>query len=491
MQIKDIFAVKVEERIEPVIKVSDRDDEAKLASEIGTYVVTPTIEKFLDDFLEHYTDTFRLETGEIGVWISGYFGSGKSYLAKMAALALENPLLQGTSAAELFEARVAPHAERRASINRSLARLSQCQTQVMAFNVNTITDSKDAPLPKLLLSQFYLSKGYGNNLIYARVIEAELDKQGKLQELYGAFQRIAKRPWTAARNNLSFYSKALYQAVCEVAPDLFPNERDVERSLKEAESGEIYNVRFLVQTLLDDIEQRERDTGKPCRLVLVLDESGQWINDDGTKLNALQALVETAAEMGKGKIWVFVTTHEDMGAVYENARALKADMKRIEGRFIAKWNLTTENIEAVLEDRLFRKKKAGRDKVTETYNQNPGVLRDLGQLKNTSQNLPDCSEERFVKIYPYLPYQIHLIPEIVKSLRSIGGRGEQLSGSTRTLVAISQDILRQGRRCYLEAPVGELVSFDEIYYNLVSNGEIKPEPRRELSRVEGTCLASI
>lgn len=484
MQIKDIFAVKVEERIEPVIKVSDREDEAKLASEICTYVVTSTIEKFLDDFLEHYTDTFRVETDAIGVWISGYFGSGKSHLAKIAALTLENPTLQGTSAAELFKARILPNAERRSSISRSLSRLAQCHTQVMAFNINTITDSKKTPLPKLLLSQFYSLKGYGSNLIYAKVIEAELDKQGKLEALYEAFQRAANKPWDEARNNLSFYSTALYKAACEVAPELFPDTAAVERSLKDAQGGDIYDVRFLIQTLLNDIEQREIDTGKPCRLVLVLDESGQWIHDDGNKLNALQALVETAAEMGKGKIWVFVTTHEDMGAVYDNARALKADMKRIEGRFTAKWNLTTENIEAVLEDRLFRKTTKGREVVLEMYSQNPGVLRDLGQLKNTSQNLPDCTEERFVKIYPYLPYQIHLIPEIVKSLRSSGGRGEQMSGSTRTLVAISQDILRQGRRQYLGASVGALVSFDEIYHNLVSNGEIKPEPRRELSRIE-------
>ena len=80
MRIRDVFETKVEEKIEPVIKVGDRQDERKLAGQIGSYVVTPTIEGLLDDFLEHYTDTFRGRTEEIGVWISGYFGSGKSHL---------------------------------------------------------------------------------------------------------------------------------------------------------------------------------------------------------------------------------------------------------------------------------------------------------------------------------------------------------------------------------------------------------------------------
>ena len=57
--IRDIFETKIEEKIEPVIKVGERKDEHKLVDEIGSYVITPTIEKFLDEFLAHYTDTFR------------------------------------------------------------------------------------------------------------------------------------------------------------------------------------------------------------------------------------------------------------------------------------------------------------------------------------------------------------------------------------------------------------------------------------------------
>src|SRR6185437_2905150 len=161
-----------------------------------------------------------------------------------------------------------------------------------------------------------------------------------------------------------------------------------------------------------------------------------------------------AAIKGQGKIWIFVTTHEDMGAIYQNARALQADMKKIEGRFRFKWSLTTENIELVLEDRIFKKKLAGRDAVRDAYEAAPGVIRGLGELANTSQKLPGCERDRFVTLYPFFPYHIHLIPEIVKSLRSKGGRGEQLSGSTRTLIAITQDVLRAGRRDYLKAPVG-------------------------------------
>src|SRR5262249_26052303 len=69
--IGDVFQTPVAEKIPPVIKVGETDDERKLAAEIGSYVVTPLIEKHLDTFLDHYTDTILKDTDEIGVWISG------------------------------------------------------------------------------------------------------------------------------------------------------------------------------------------------------------------------------------------------------------------------------------------------------------------------------------------------------------------------------------------------------------------------------------
>ncbi len=489
MKIADLFDTRVEERIEPVIKVGERGDAHKLAGEIGSYVVTPMIEGFLDDMLEHYTDTLLNKMTEIGIWISGYFGSGKSHFAKIFSLLASNPILENVPAGKRFEARVPHDAPRRASILRSLSRVGGCETNVLAFNLNTLADSRSRPLPALLLSQYYLSRGYTGNLIYARVIEAELDKQGKLEALHASVERRTNKPWADIQKNPSFYRSHLYNAACEVAQGgNFETPQDVDRSLKEAERGELYNVAFLVDTILADLREREATAKKPQRLLFVLDESGQWIEDDQGRLSQLQALVEEAALKGQGKIWIIVTTHGDMGSIYKEARALDGDMKKIEGRFRFKPALTTENIELVLEDRLFKKTVAGRTQIENLYeSRGSGLLRGLGELANvTSRTLPECTRERFATYYPFFPYQVHLIPEIVKSLRSKGGRGEQMSGSTRTLLAITQDILRAGRRKYLDEGLGALVSFDELYHNLAGEGEISPDVRTELSRVKDT-----
>ncbi|HKI18909.1 MAG TPA: BREX system P-loop protein BrxC, partial [Isosphaeraceae bacterium] len=488
MKIADLFETRIEEKIEPVIKVGERGDEHKLASEIGSYVVTPMIEAYLDDMLEHFTDTFLQKTTEVGIWISGYFGSGKSHFAKILSLMVGNPTLEGVAASKRLESRVPHDAPRRSSILRSLSRVSQCATDVLAFNLNTLADSRSRPLPSLLLSQYYLSRGYSGNLIYARVIEAELDKQGKLAALHQAVEVRAKRPWSEIQKNLSFYRAHLYAAACAVAPEMFSGPEDLDKALKEAQGGELHNVAFFVDTILSDLKQREADSKRQQRLLLVLDESGQWIEDDSGRLSQLQALVEEAAIKGQGRLWIIVTTHGDMGSIFKEARALEGDMKKIEGRFRFRPALTTENIELVLEDRLFKKKVAGRQDVERLYeSRGSGLLRGLGELANvSSRTLPECTKERFATYYPFFPYQIHLIPEIVKTLRSKGGRGEQMSGSTRTLLAITQDILRAGRRRYLDEGPGAIVSFDELYNNLAGEGEISPDVRTELSRIKET-----
>ncbi len=95
MTLKNIFLKPVDRPIEGVIKA---DDEASLRLEIEEYVLTNEVEKRLEEFLDAYNNY----EGANGVWVSGFFGSGKSHLLKMLALLLENREMDGATTLDLF-----------------------------------------------------------------------------------------------------------------------------------------------------------------------------------------------------------------------------------------------------------------------------------------------------------------------------------------------------------------------------------------------------
>ena len=80
-----LFRKNINRHIEGVVKADDIEL-AKLNQEVDEYVLTQSLEKKLEELLEAYSEKY---SDGNGVWISGFFGSGKSHLLKMVALLLE------------------------------------------------------------------------------------------------------------------------------------------------------------------------------------------------------------------------------------------------------------------------------------------------------------------------------------------------------------------------------------------------------------------
>ena len=95
MIIRDLFEKPVDRFIEGVIQA---DGKKYLMDEVNEYVITRDIGKKLYDIVEPYS----MEPNVNGVWISGFFGSGKSHLLKMLSLALNHRIVDGVDLSEIF-----------------------------------------------------------------------------------------------------------------------------------------------------------------------------------------------------------------------------------------------------------------------------------------------------------------------------------------------------------------------------------------------------
>ena len=105
MIIREILARDLNQRIEEIIKV-DQTDEQTVYYEITEYVATERIKEQYRTLLKAIADYPSEPHEGIGVWVSGFFGSGKSSFAKNLGYVLANRNVLGHSASELFKAQI-------------------------------------------------------------------------------------------------------------------------------------------------------------------------------------------------------------------------------------------------------------------------------------------------------------------------------------------------------------------------------------------------
>jgi hypothetical protein len=485
MKLRDVFLVNpLTREINPVIKVGDLSPD-EVRSEIEDYVVTEVLERYLINFLEHYTETRAKETDKIGVWVSGYVGSGKSHFAKLLGLLAANPVINARSAVERFRPRLAACRAAREIEGLLHQTASFMATEVIAFQINSVAIKGVADdVCSIVYRQFFAHRGLSSHFDMAVNIEEPLLEAGRLEGFSEAIQRTCGKPWREVRERPQLYWDEIFAAMAEAVPEKWSGPAQAREAYDRSRGARPRTFEQLAKDLVAYVEALDRqDRSRVHRLMLILDELGQFVADSGERLLDVQSLAEEVAIHGKGRVWLAVTSHQAMHDIVKDSRNFKGDLKKLEGRFDTRSTLTTENIERVLEERLLKKSADGERDLRGRFAAASGALADLGTLARTDRALPGCDEDRFVGCYPFLPYQLILIPDILRTLRREGGRGEALGGATRSLLGITQGLLRDRRLGYGDADVGRLASLDEIFLEL-EDQEIPPEARREISSVD-------
>ncbi len=115
MKIGEIFRHDLDREIKEIIKVDDADLD-DVAEEFREYVVTDHIHDAFIELLDQYQESINKPSEAVNAWVSGFFGSGKSSFAKVLGYIAANTDLGGTTAAEVFTAKL-PTQQVRALLN--------------------------------------------------------------------------------------------------------------------------------------------------------------------------------------------------------------------------------------------------------------------------------------------------------------------------------------------------------------------------------------
>jgi len=480
MRLDEIFKTNIAREINPVVKVADRSEE-QLREEIDSYVVTEVIERYIEEFLNHYAETRLKETDHIGVWLYGFVGAGKSHFAKIIGLLLSNPTISGQSVIDRFLPRIQT-CRRPREIERLLFEIrNNIETIVIPFHIGSEADQvKEENVCGIFHRIFLRYLGLSEDFRIASV-EQTLIRVGKYEEFKKTIHTNTGEEWEEVRkpDTWDLYRQEIFKTLADILPSSYTSAEDARQAFESKLSH--LSIHSFAEHVCEYVEQlNEQNREKEHRLFFIVDELGAFIADSGKKLHDIGTLAEEFAKVGKGKIWIFATGHHSVKDIVDNAREFDGDRLWLEGRFYLPFQLTAENIEEVLEERLFRKNTKGEAVLNKLYGEKRGAIAGLAGLTRTSRTLRTYDQKSFISCYPFRPYQTVLVHEIVQQIRTAGGRTDVLTGSTRTILGLTQGILKSESR----RDIGYLVPFSKFFEQLQDGVEVPHQIRTEINDVD-------
>lgn len=485
MKIRELFRNPIERRIEEVIKV-DLGDERTVAYEISEYVVTDHIRRELKRVLEAYVETIRSPAETTNVWISGFFGSGKSSFAKILGYLLENPVIEGKPAAERFFERVSDE-ELRALLSTIYARAPSLAVFVdlsSGRNVMREGESIVLPLYRALLERLDYSRDIG-----LAELEFQLEGDGELAAFEEAFARVVgKRGAWRERRNVGLARNEASHALCLLRPETYPSPDSWARSVREPE----VTANSFVERALQLVARRGKGA---VRLVFVVDEVGQYVARSVSRILDLEGLAH-AVQKQRGRILLVVTSQEKLEDVVESLEGRQIELARLRDRFPLTVDLIPSDIEEVVARRVLDKRAEAARELRRVFQANRHRL-----LANVHLDSPvrqrEFSEEEFVRLYPLLPYQVQLFIDAVSAHRARGGGGPMLGGSNRTIIKLAQQMVVDPRTGLAEAEVGALATAAMAYDLLEAilptswRSEVEKVEERHPKGIEGAVVKAV
>ena len=433
MRIHDMFEKDIDREINGVVKVASEGD-ANLEQELEEYVVTDELAGHFSALFDAYERAIEQPTDKMGVWISGFFGSGKSHFLKMLSYLLTNKEVSGKRTLEYFDGKFDDP-----SLYERAVRCAQVPAEAILFNIdnkNVGAKDKDA-LKRTFARVFYDHLGfYGEDLKLAR-LEKFIDDKGKTQAFRARYEEVNGEPWVDTRKTYDFNSDDVIAALVDT--DVM-SEAEAERWMDGSEQ-----VDFSIDSLTDEIaayaKKRAGESGGMFRLLFMVDEVGQYVNNgkDVDLMLNLQTIVEELGTKGAGSVWVMVTSQEAIDEVVGMA-GISNDFSKIQGRFDTRLSLSSSSADEVIKRRVLAKNERGSDQLRAQYAQQSASLKNLFHFKDGVASLIGYEDaDDFVQTFPFVGYQFKIMQKVLTEVRKHGSSGKHLSGGERSMLSGFQE----------------------------------------------------
>ena len=458
MKIRDMFQKDIDRPITGVIKVGQIEEYNK-KQELEEYVVTRELTKHFREFFDHYTRSIQNPTDEMGVWVSGFFGSGKSHFLKILSYDLDNAVIAGKHAWEyLKENNQSLQSDPMLLANMELA--AQTPTEAILFNVDsksTASAKSDSNAIVMVFNRVFNEKlGYIGSIPALADLERELDEEGKYQEFQDTFLKVTGKAWLETRHKFKIMRGRVEKTLVEMG---YMSAEDAGLWVKES-STQGYQI--AIEDFAERVKSYVERTGK--RVVFLVDEIGQFISQDSQLMLNLQTITEELGVRCKGKVWVIVTAQEDIDSMTENMQERSNDFSKIQGRFKTRLSLSSVNADEVIRERILKKNDTGKSTLKALYETQETTIQNVVDFKGAAIEMKKIKNaEEFANVYPFLPYQFNLLADVLNAIRLNSSTGKHLSEGERSMLGAYQ----KAAIFVMEQEEGVLVPFYRFYDDLI------------------------
>jgi hypothetical protein len=451
--IETLYDKKIDRRINPAVVVSEMEDYF-INQEIEEYVFTQGITKNVYKFLDAIANK---KEGKTGVWISGYYGSGKSHFIKYLFYCLnkkyrEKAFVNFKEAVKNVGALEEPNPNLLALLQKKMEAL---EIDEIMFNIDAVSDNEDEKdrITRVLLNQLNNFRGYNNtNIALALYLEKPLQELGKLENFKQKIKATFNEEWSG--NQLRFTRMSLNK-VLDIAKECNP-EFDTE-SLKSAilDKNQDYTIEFLISEFQDFLKNKPEN----YRLIFLLDEVSQYIGSNTALLLNLQTIVEEIGTNIGTKIWMVCTAQQDLSNLIDNTDTKTGDFGKILGRFETIISLESQDATFITKKRVLAKKADGLGVLSDYYKNNKGAIENQFVFNHDLyENFK--SKDDFTLTYPFVPYQFRLISDVFESFSNVGYVGQGVKNTERAILGITHYTANLCK----DNEVGYFVPFD-LFFN--------------------------
>lgn len=449
-KIQELFdpSKQLNREIESVVTFG-ANTEADLSSEIKEYVVTTKLHDNYEKVLEDFQRAFDDGSKEVGIWVSGFYGSGKSSFAKYLGLSFDKSLIiDGVTFGEKLMSRI--HDTTIAALHKTIiARhypevvMIDLSTQSIAGQQSTVSDI----VYYETLKQLGITKSSDQKVM---CFVDMLHNEGKYEEFCRIVEEEKGRKWEDIEGNNLFANMVASSLAPRILPAYFPDSN----SYREVNITSAQNEKERFTRLYNLVKEK---TGKD-NIIFVLDEVGQYVAANVNLILNVQGMMQTLKDSFRGKVWVIATAQQTLTEDNHQAQLNSNELYRLNDRFPIKVDIEANDIKEIITKRLLGKSPEGKGFLTTLFYKNEGLLKTGTHLTLQERSIYNqlLTDDLFANLYPFLPVHIDILLALLQKLASrTGGVG------LRSVIRLIRDILVDNH--FADATIGQLAGPEQFY----------------------------